>query len=177
MRRLGTGLGAVALLGVALSAALADDVVSDGRNGAPARFAPDRPGNNTWDSTFGAANKGHDGAATGQPVTAPGGPPVAERAARIQQREKNAYMRRMQVCLRLQQIAAESNDADLGRQAEALLDQAWLIYQRRTASLHLSGPDEAVLDQHLGTDTAMPQPRAGAPAGDGRAQLLGEGRR
>ncbi len=179
MRRLGTGLGAVALLGVAVTAALADDVLSDGQDGPQPKYAADRPGSTSWNTLFGPSDKdkGRNAAPAGQPMPAPTAPPVADRAASIQQREEKAFMRRMAVCDRLRQIAEATNDADLGRQADALQEQAWLIYTRRTASLGLPGTDEAVLQQRLGTGTATPRPRAGAPAGDGRAELPGEGRR
>jgi hypothetical protein len=176
MRRLGTGLWAVALLGVAVSDAGAQQVISDGREGVPTRYAPDRPGNTWWDSVSGSSDKGGTGTAGEQRVTVPAGPPVAERTIHTQQREKNAFLRRLMVCDRLRQVAAETNDAALERQADALAAQAWEIYRRRTASLRLSGPDEAVLEQSLGTGTATPRPRAGAPAGDRRAELTGEGR-
>jgi hypothetical protein len=176
MRRLGTGLWSVALLGVAVSAAGAQGVIGDGRDGVPTRFAGGQPGNTTWDSLVGPSDKNGIGTANSQPVTAPAGPPVAEQTKRTQKQEQNAFLRRILVCDRLRQIAAETNDAALERQADALAEQAWLIYTRRTKSLHLSGPDAAVLEQNLGTDTAMPRPRAGAPAGDRRAELMGEGR-
>jgi hypothetical protein len=172
MRRLGTGVWAVALLGVAASGAGAQDVITDGREGLPARFAGDRTGHSTWGPLWGTNDKTKSGAGESKDPTPPG-PPVAEKTAHVQKREMNAFMRRQAVCDRLRQIADATGDGELARQANELEQRAWLIYQRRTAGLHLGGPDEAVLEQHLGTSTAMPRPRAGAPGGDGRAELMG----
>ncbi len=176
MRRLGTGLWSVALLGVAVSVAGAQGVISDGRDGVPTRYAGGQPGNTTFGNVFGPSDKSGTGTANSQPVTVPAGPPVAERERRTFEHEKRAFLRRLLVCDRLRQIAEETGDPDLTRQADALHEKAWLIYTYRTRPLHLSGPDEAVLEQNLGTGTATPRPRAGAPAGDRRAEIVGEGR-
>ena len=61
------------------------------------------------------------------------GPSLAERAADMRAREEKAYWRRFNSCLRLQEIAAQSNDAALQRQAEQLNSQAFDIYMKRTS--------------------------------------------
>jgi hypothetical protein len=61
-----------------------------------------------------------------------------ERAAALQ-KELDAYLRRMQVCDRLKEIADETGDAALEQQAELMAQRAWFIYQQRTAQLKLPG--------------------------------------
>jgi hypothetical protein len=63
------------------------------------------------------------------------GPSFAERTADMRAREEKAYWRRFDACLRLQEIAAQSNDAALQRQAEQLSAQAFDIYMQRTAGM------------------------------------------
>jgi hypothetical protein len=175
MRRLGTGVWTVTLLGVAASTAGAQEVVTDGKEGTPAQFAGDRPGHSTWGNLWGNDKAKSAVADHGGPAPPPG-PPVAETARRVQQREKNAFTRRQAVCDRLIQIAEATGDIELQRQANELLERAWSIYLRRTAGLHLGGADEAALEQNLETGTAMPRPRAEAPNGNGRAELMGRER-
>ena len=61
--------------------------------------------------------------------------PTVEMAASEQQRQMNAYLRRVQVCMRLRQVAIETNNADLQRQADDLEARAWEIYGQKTARL------------------------------------------
>ncbi|HMP02346.1 MAG TPA: hypothetical protein PKD86_11060 [Gemmatales bacterium] len=61
-----------------------------------------------------------------------------ERAAQLQ-KELDAYLRRMQVCDRLKEVAEETGDASLEQQAELMAQRAWFVYQQRTAQLRLPG--------------------------------------
>ena len=107
------------------------------------------------------------------PPAPPPGPSASERAALEQMRQMKAFLRRQEVCTRLEEIALENNDPELERQAQLLSDLNWQVYRQHTAGLPL-GPaadDEAVLGGRLGTGTALP--RAGrAPAGNNGAAAL-----
>ena len=62
------------------------------------------------------------------------GPSLADRAAEARLREQKSYLRRLEVCDRLQEIAIETNDAALQRQVEQLSQQVFEVYKQRTAS-------------------------------------------
>ncbi len=85
-----------------------------------------------------------------------------EMAGIEQQRQMNAYLRRVEVCLRLRQIAEQTGNADLQRQAEELDARAWEVYRRQTA--HLSMPVPAMLS---GTKTVEKRPTAKPKTGAG----------
>ena len=164
MRRTGK-LAAALLLGLSASVATAQDMTT------PEGVAAAAAAKGSW-WNFGGAKKQADDK---KPAPAPR--PVAsgaERAALEQMRQMKAFLRRQEVCTRLEEIALENNDPELERQAQLLGDLNWQVYQKHTAGLPL-GPargDEAVLNDRLGTGTALP--RAGrAPAGrDGGAAYL-----
>jgi hypothetical protein len=65
--------------------------------------------------------------------------PMRESPAAVRAREMEDWLRRVAVCTRLHQIAAETNDAELERRATDLEQKAFAIYQERTAALP-SGP-------------------------------------
>src|SRR5262249_2994337 len=83
--------------------------------------------------------------------------PVVESPATIRAREQAAWERRMRVCLKLMDLANQTNDDELYRRAEELEQRAWTVYQMRTQHLPSSNAssesDEAVLDRHLGNKT------------------------
>jgi hypothetical protein len=90
--------------------------------------------------------------------------PAVDSAGAIRAREQAALERRMQVCLRLMDLANQQNDEELYRRAEELDKKAWAVYRQRTA--HLPGgnaaeSDEEVLDRHLGNKSAA-APNAGS---------------
>jgi hypothetical protein len=168
MRR--TGKVAAALL-LGLSASVAGAQEKTGPEDVAAAAASKGSG---W-GLFGSKKKADDKKA----APAPPGPSPAERAALEQARQMKAFLRRQEVCTRLEEIALENNDPELERQAQLLEELNWQVYRQHTAGLPL-GPaanDEAVLGGRLGTGTALP--RAGrAPAGnDGTAALRSSNRR
>jgi hypothetical protein len=71
-------------------------------------------------------------------------PNPAEVAAFEQERQMNAFSRRVEVCLRLRQIALDTGNDELQRQAEELEARAWEVYRKQTA--HLPLPAEAPED-------------------------------
>ncbi len=174
MRKWGKGMWAVALLGLTAAAAGAADPGTASPAATP-HFGGDKPDTSWFTALFGTPDKAKEvqEVQPSQAEAVPEMPSVAERAARTLQREKNALLRRMQVCDRLRQIAFDTSDAELERRANDLEEQARRIYDRRTAHLPLGTADEAVLEQRLGTGTALPRPRTDAPGRDGRAALTG----
>ena len=58
--------------------------------------------------------------------------PAVDHAAEVRQRELKALNRRQAVCLRLEEIAAETHDVGLERQAQQLDAQAFQIYLQHT---------------------------------------------
>jgi hypothetical protein len=67
----------------------------------------------------------------------------------------DAYLRRMQVCDRLKEIADETGDAALEQQAELMAQRAWFVYQQRTAQLKL--PGLMPLDEQTATESLLSQ--------------------
>lgn len=59
----------------------------------------------------------------------------AEAAANLRRLEEAKLHRRQDVCLRLREIARETNDDDLERRAIQLDQRAWEVYLERTARL------------------------------------------
>jgi hypothetical protein len=68
-------------------------------------------------------------------VPAVAAPEPAPTAAEEQQRQLRAFMRRMEVCDRMKQIALLQGDAELERQADLLLARAFEVYKQRVAGL------------------------------------------
>jgi hypothetical protein len=161
MRRTGK-LAAALLLGLSASAATAQEMTT------PEGVAAAAAAKGSWWS-FGSKKKADDKKAAPLP---PPGPSPAERAALEQIRQMKAFLRRQEVCNRLQEIALENNDPELERQAQLLDELNWQVYKKHTAGLPL-GPaadDEAVLADRLGTGTALPRAgKAGAGREDGAA--------
>ena len=79
--------------------------------------------------------------------------------------EQDAYQRRLDVCLRLREVAASLNDDKLAAQADDLEKQATALFHQRAARLGvkaaLRNPVE-VLDRTLGSGVAV-DPLAVAP--------------
>lgn len=164
MRRTGK-LAAALLLGLSASVATAQEMST------PEGVAATAAAKGSWWNFGGAKKKADDKKPAPSP---PPGALRAERAALEQIRQMKAFLRRQEVCNRLQEIALENNDPEMERQAQLLDELNWQVYKKHTAGLPL-GPaadDEAVLANRLGTGTALP--RAGrAPANrDGGAAFL-----
>jgi hypothetical protein len=66
-------------------------------------------------------------------------------AAFEQERQMNAFSRRVEVCLRLRQIALDTGNEELQQKAEELEARAWEVYRKQTAHLPLpaEAPDDA----------------------------------
>jgi hypothetical protein len=136
MRRVGFGgMAAALIVGLGLTVAAAEEPQGDSKS-APAKSG-------WWSGWFGdkapsakpkAKFKGEKNAPV-EDRPAPSNP--AESAATEQKRQMNAYLRRVEVCLRLRQVAEQTGNADLQRQAEEMDARAWEIYRRQTAQLSM----------------------------------------
>lgn len=60
--------------------------------------------------------------------------PDVESAGAVRARELVTLQRRQAVCLRLKEIAVQTNDEALMQKAEQLEQRAWQVYEQRTAS-------------------------------------------
>jgi hypothetical protein len=163
MRRTGK-VAAALLLGLSASMARAQSMKDPASVAAAAASK-----GSTW-GPWGSKPKADDKKPAPAPLL---GPSSAQRAAVEQMRQMKAFFRRQEVCLRLQEIALANNDPELERQAQQLEDLNWQVYRQHTAGLPL-GPganDEAILNDRLGTGTALPW--AGRPSAnrDGTAAL------
>ena len=58
--------------------------------------------------------------------------------AKSRQVELNKALRRAAVCLRLREIADETNDPDLAKQADLLESRAWAAYEQKMSSANLA---------------------------------------
>jgi hypothetical protein len=93
--------------------------------------------------------------------------------------EQDAYIRRLDVCTRLREIAAEKADDKLTQQAAELEKQAFALYEARVAKLGVKPTGrpapaaEAALDKALGSGAAVNPLTVAppAPAGASVAQL------
>ena len=128
MRKLGVrALAALFCAALTVSVAVADDT-DDGKT-PPANKGSWWPGG--W---FGSQTKPEEKKPTAKAEPADEGPSLADRAAEARLREQKAYLRRLEACDRLQEIAIETNDAALQRQVEQLTQQVFEVYKQRTAS-------------------------------------------
>jgi hypothetical protein len=92
-------------------------------------------------------------------------PTPAERIAREQERLKKAFGRRVQVCLRLREIAVETDDQELGQRADELEARAWSIYCQQAAKLGLPMMGEE-LGAPEGPGSGKPFSRGDGPRSD-----------
>lgn len=83
-------------------------------------------------------------------------PPVDEKSAR------EDWMRRVEVCDKLREIAAFNHDDDLRRRADQLEARAWDAYVHKTGARSVVG-DDPVIDEAGEADTVKTPPRAAAP--------------
>ncbi|MCI0459230.1 MAG: hypothetical protein L0Z62_19940 [Gemmataceae bacterium] len=110
------------------------------------------------------------------PPKAPEPKKPAEAAAVVRAREEAAFLRRRDVCLKLQEIAIRTRDEELLRKVEELDQMAWHTYMQRTAHLPSSAgafeADEQTLAQRLppGSDTRALTEPAGRDRTGGVAQ-------
>jgi hypothetical protein len=82
------------------------------------------------------------------------------------------FFRRSAACLKLQEIAARTNDVELQRRAEQLSERAWELFNQRTAALSAGGShlesDEAVLEKYLGDGKEVNLPKSAAHPAPGK---------
>lgn len=104
--------------------------------------------------------------------------------------EQDAYLRRLDVCSKLRQLAVESNDDKLLERADSLEQQATALYHQRTARLGVRGgpkgsygpttavarKSEETLDRKLGTGAATDPLAAAKPAADGHKPATAQAR-
>ncbi len=136
MRKLGVrALAALFCAGLAVSVAVADDTEAGTSSAAKGSWWP-----GSW---FTGQAKPDEKKPTAKAEPVDEGPSLADRAADVRQREQKAYLRRVEACDRLQEIALETNDAALQRQVEQLTQQVFEVYKQRTASPFGGGRFEA----------------------------------
>jgi hypothetical protein len=184
MRRLGVlGLGAALLLGWGTVALAEPDGGDDTRRPAVQDTGSQDTGSNVWRSHLLFGKK----APPPRPKPAKDKPPKTETPVKpaavgtdpagVRAREEAAYLRRMDVCLKLKEIAERTNDAELGRLADQLDERARDVYFRRISALPASHAepdlDEQMLGQHdeltgAGTPLAPAASTHSVPAPDGR---------
>ncbi len=173
MRRLGAGVLAAALLGAAWSTVAAQDG-SGAQDTEKVDRAPWRRGTSSVKPKFAPTP------AKKEAPVKPSGPSPIQRNAEEQAHQRNALLRRLQVCNRLRQVAQEKGDADLEKRADDLEAQAWNIYQQQAVRLGLTASsDDATLQRRLDTASALPAQgsQRGAVREDARrAALKGEER-
>jgi hypothetical protein len=121
MRKWAVGaLAALLCAGLAGSVAVADDADKD---------TPTKAG---WQAGGWFASKPKVEAKKAPAKAAPVDETPPERAADVRIREQKAYLRRLQVCDRLLEIALDTQDVDLQKQVEQLNQQAFDVYIKRT---------------------------------------------
>jgi hypothetical protein len=127
MRKLGAKVLAAALLGTLASVATAQE----------AEDKPAPPSRTTWSGRlFSWGEKSPDKVEEAKgPV--PAGPSPLEQTAREQERLRKAVLRRTQVCMRLRQIALDTDDSELEQRADELEARAWEIYRQQAVRLGL----------------------------------------
>lgn len=90
------------------------------------------------------------------------GPSLEEIMARERERAKADYLRRLEACLRLMQIAEETKDESLRRAVEQLDQRVLAAYQDRLQRMPESPGelDEEILEKHLGQQSGRRNSRA-----------------
>lgn len=92
------------------------------------------------------------------------GPAKRAREAKAALAEMDKWLRRQEVCIKLHQVARDTNDLELDRMASQLDKRAWELYRERTSKLPgaaVSLADDETLEQRLpvkSNDTARLMP-------------------
>src|SRR5262249_22769246 len=101
---------------------------------------------------------------------------IADDASTVRAREEAALLRRMEVCLKLKQIAEQTGDAELHRLADQLDERCSEVYRRRITTLAVSQASaedaEHFPEKHDWSETAstpLPHVVAGEDARPGPA--------
>jgi hypothetical protein len=141
MGRLGaTGMAAALCAGLVLATARADD----GDGGDLRAMPPTRP---SWFSGTPAAKDEPVSTKKVVPSDAPPPPRVVNNTATVQAREEAAYLRRLDVCYDLLDVAERKGDEALREQVYQLMDKAWAVYLRRTGNAPGRAADASALAQ------------------------------
>lgn len=102
--------------------------------------------------------------------------PAPMSPALLKQKAHWEWLRRLEVCDKLKQIALETGDQELARKAEALDQRAWDVYVQRTGRPKGNlTPDEQILDGQLGLEASQRTKTPAASSG-GSAQARFDGR-
>jgi hypothetical protein len=128
MRRVGAW-GMAAALVVGLGVAVASGQEPDGD------LKPTTAKGGWWYGEKPKSKGKADKKAKGPAEDKPAPPSAAEVAVLEQERQMNAFSRRVEVCLRLHQIGLDTGNEELQRQAEELEARAWEVYRKQTAHL------------------------------------------
>jgi hypothetical protein len=164
MRRVGAGgLLTALIVGLAMSGTVlggpfgGNDLSPSGDSSSGAKKG------NWWDGWTGGKAK----EAKKAPVTVerPLAPNPAETMAFEQQRQMNAYLRRVAVCDRLRDIAFQNNDTELQRQADQLELRAWEIYRQHTANVAVKA-EPIMKTEPVKKDAGAPQRGKGPTTAD-----------
>jgi hypothetical protein len=99
---------------------------------------------------------------TPTPRTTVQAPPAPEVVAESLRAEQDALDRRMTVCLKLREIAMQSNDESLMRQVDDLERQAMTLYKARTGAIGL--PKSALQPLETPADVKVAAKKLTAPA-------------
>lgn len=90
-----------------------------------------------------------------------------DQASQVRKQEEAAMYRRLAVCDELNRIALETQDQELMRKANELVQRTMSAYSQRTAHLPTANvqfeSDEKTLEKHLGAGTAVAPRQTGSP--------------
>lgn len=140
MRRLAVwGIGAAVLLMLSLAAATAADDDDDVRPASRSRTWPPPGGLLMPSKKKPPAKTEKDKSKTGDADKRAAGTTqrsgMADTALALREQEMAKLLRRQEVCLKLHQVARDTNNADLERLATQLDQRAWDVYRDRTSRL------------------------------------------
>lgn len=155
-------MAAALCAGLALASARADD----GDGGDLRALPPSKP--SWWSGMFGGKEAPPPPPPAKKQAAAEAPPPPKPKAddpASIQEREQNAYIRRIMVCDELLAIADAKNDDVLRERVYQLEDKAIEIYKQRTASIGGFFANTAAVSRPAqpGADAGRVAPRDAAP--------------
>lgn len=108
-----------------------------------------------WPSLFGKKNSAAPEATAAEeaPEKKDKAPSAAQSPGGRRVLAQNAWLRRLEVCDKLREVALRTGDEDLARQADLLEQRVWDTYVLQTGGK--SRPiEERILDRHLGLDAA-----------------------
>ncbi len=109
------------------------------------------------------------------PKAEPSKTPTREQIAQSLEQEQKTYLERMQVCTRLRAIALEKEDEKMMQEVDALEQQAFELYMKRTAPLKSLVEQVRAAEAHLEERSNNPTP-AGSAANGGRTNRAPNGR-